>query len=123
MYFEYGALEGLKKFSINNLGDPFIESNYGVHSREFEVCTNAMQDGVCLYALISFLLNHRLESCNGLQSCGRLIVRTSGVTSPTVGLKGICMASLLVEKTIQMVSKPPSFSPSRLHVQVNSAAD
>lgn len=34
--FNYGALEGLAKFSINNLGDPFIESNYGVHSREFE---------------------------------------------------------------------------------------
>jgi histidine decarboxylase len=36
--FDYGALEKLVKFSINNLGDPFIESNYGVHSREFEVC-------------------------------------------------------------------------------------
>ncbi|KAK9836835.1 hypothetical protein WJX74_009277 [Apatococcus lobatus] len=35
--FEYGALDGLQKFSINNLGDPFIASNYGVHSREFEV--------------------------------------------------------------------------------------
>jgi len=35
--FDYGALEGLVKYSINNLGDPFIESNYGVHSREFEV--------------------------------------------------------------------------------------
>ncbi|KAG1663238.1 hypothetical protein FOA52_004439 [Chlamydomonas sp. UWO 241] len=35
--FDYGALEKLVKFSINNLGDPFIESNYGVHSREFEV--------------------------------------------------------------------------------------
>jgi len=35
--FDYGALDGLNKFSINNLGDPFIESNYGVHSREFEV--------------------------------------------------------------------------------------
>ncbi|KXZ55245.1 hypothetical protein GPECTOR_3g385 [Gonium pectorale] len=35
--FDYGLLEGLNKFSINNLGDPFIESNYGVHSREFEV--------------------------------------------------------------------------------------
>lgn len=34
--FDFGALEGLKNFSINNLGDPFIESNYGVHSREFE---------------------------------------------------------------------------------------
>ena len=22
---------------MNNLGDPFIESNYGVHSRQFEV--------------------------------------------------------------------------------------
>jgi len=35
--FNYGPLEGLTKYSINNLGDPFIESNYGVHSREFEV--------------------------------------------------------------------------------------
>jgi histidine decarboxylase len=35
--FNFGALEGLNKFAINNLGDPFIESNYGVHSREFEV--------------------------------------------------------------------------------------
>jgi hypothetical protein len=40
--FDFGALEGLNKFSINNLGDPFIESNYGVHSREFEVCSAAL---------------------------------------------------------------------------------
>ena len=35
--FDYGALSQLQHFSINNLGDPFIESNYGVHSRKFEV--------------------------------------------------------------------------------------
>jgi histidine decarboxylase len=35
--FDYGPLEKLQKFCINNLGDPFIESNYGVHSREFEI--------------------------------------------------------------------------------------
>lgn len=35
--FDYGPLEQLQKFCINNLGDPFIESNYGVHSREFEI--------------------------------------------------------------------------------------
>ncbi|CAI9763964.1 unnamed protein product [Fraxinus pennsylvanica] len=35
--FDYGALSRLQHFSINNLGDPFIESNYGVHSRQFEV--------------------------------------------------------------------------------------
>lgn len=35
--FNYGALAQLQHFSINNLGDPFIESNYGVHSRQFEV--------------------------------------------------------------------------------------
>uniref|UniRef100_A0A7N2MWK4 Serine decarboxylase n=1 Tax=Quercus lobata TaxID=97700 RepID=A0A7N2MWK4_QUELO len=34
---DYGALAQLQHFSINNLGDPFIESNYGVHSRQFEV--------------------------------------------------------------------------------------
>ena len=37
MDFDFGALEGLLKYSINNLGDPFIESNYGVHSRIFEL--------------------------------------------------------------------------------------
>ncbi|KAF2291224.1 hypothetical protein GH714_020737 [Hevea brasiliensis] len=35
--FDYGALGQLQHFSRNNLGDPFIESNYGVHSRQFEV--------------------------------------------------------------------------------------
>ena len=35
--FDFGPLEGLLKYSINNLGDPFIESNYGVHSRQFEI--------------------------------------------------------------------------------------
>jgi hypothetical protein len=35
--FDYGALAQLQHFSINNLGDPFIEGNYGVHSRLFEV--------------------------------------------------------------------------------------
>eukprot|EP00898_Chlorokybus_atmophyticus_P007691 jgi/Chlat1/7923/Chrsp68S07361 len=35
--FDYGALAQLQGFSINNLGDPFVESNYGVHSRAFEV--------------------------------------------------------------------------------------
>jgi len=35
--FDYGCLSSLQNYSINNLGDPFIESNYGVHSREFEI--------------------------------------------------------------------------------------
>lgn len=35
--FDYGALAHLQHFSINNLGDPFIERNYRVHSRQFEV--------------------------------------------------------------------------------------
>ncbi|KAI4350284.1 hypothetical protein L6164_004754 [Bauhinia variegata] len=34
---DYGALAQLQHFPINNLGDPFIESNYGVHSKQFEV--------------------------------------------------------------------------------------
>lgn len=49
--FDYGPLEGLQKFCINNLGDPFIESNYGVHSREFEVRRAAGRGAVlgCCY--------------------------------------------------------------------------
>jgi histidine decarboxylase len=35
--FDYGCLDRLQRYCINNLGDPFIESNYGVHSRQFEV--------------------------------------------------------------------------------------
>lgn len=35
--YDYSALHHLVEYSINNLGDPFIESNYGVHSRAFEV--------------------------------------------------------------------------------------
>ncbi len=35
--FEYKELSRFFKYSINNLGDPFDESNYGVHSRKFEL--------------------------------------------------------------------------------------
>lgn len=35
--FDLDILKPLQNYSINNLGDPFIESNYGVHSREFEI--------------------------------------------------------------------------------------
>jgi histidine decarboxylase len=35
--YDYTILQSLVNYSINNLGDPFIESNYGVHSRPFEI--------------------------------------------------------------------------------------
>jgi histidine decarboxylase len=35
--FDFSELAEFQRFSVNNLGDPFIESNYGVHSRQFEV--------------------------------------------------------------------------------------
>ncbi|RZC68795.1 hypothetical protein C5167_032936 [Papaver somniferum] len=35
--FDYGVLWSLQNFYINNCGDPFIESSYAVHSRQFEV--------------------------------------------------------------------------------------
>ena len=35
--FEYEDLARFFKYSINNLGDPFNASNYGVHSRQFEL--------------------------------------------------------------------------------------
>jgi histidine decarboxylase len=34
--YDYSDLLNLFKFSINNLGDPFVESNYKIHSRFFE---------------------------------------------------------------------------------------
>ncbi|PWA97804.1 hypothetical protein CTI12_AA025840 [Artemisia annua] len=35
--FGYGALNQLHYFTINNGGDPFIEPNLGLHSRQFEI--------------------------------------------------------------------------------------
>jgi len=35
--FKSEGLMPFMKFSINNLGDPFVTSNYGVHSRNFEI--------------------------------------------------------------------------------------
>lgn len=34
--FDYCELSNFLRYSINNLGDPFVPSNYGVHSRQFE---------------------------------------------------------------------------------------
>ena len=36
LQYNHEELYGFMKYSINNLGDPFITSNYGVHSRQFE---------------------------------------------------------------------------------------
>ena len=35
--FDFHELDRFNGYTINNLGDPFVESNYGVHSRAFEV--------------------------------------------------------------------------------------
>ena len=35
--FDFAELAPFLRYSINNLGDPFIPSNYAVHSRQFEV--------------------------------------------------------------------------------------
>lgn len=37
LQFDSQELAPFLQYSINNLGDPFVESNYGVHSRMFEV--------------------------------------------------------------------------------------
>jgi histidine decarboxylase len=37
LMYDNDALHRFMRYSINNLGDPFVPSNYGVHSREFEV--------------------------------------------------------------------------------------
>jgi hypothetical protein len=36
LMFDFRELTQFLKYSINNLGDPFVPSNYGVHSRQFE---------------------------------------------------------------------------------------
>lgn len=33
---DVGPLAQFQHFHINNIGDPFVESNYGIHSRQFE---------------------------------------------------------------------------------------
>ena len=35
--YQNDELARFMRYSINNLGDPFVTSNYGVHSRQFEV--------------------------------------------------------------------------------------
>lgn len=37
LLFDYREVMPFLQYSINNLGDPFVPSNYGVHSRPFEV--------------------------------------------------------------------------------------
>ncbi|KAL2922163.1 Serine decarboxylase [Bienertia sinuspersici] len=34
---DYDALDEVQRFALNNCGDPFIESNYGVQSMDFEI--------------------------------------------------------------------------------------
>ena len=63
--FNYGELESLQKFSINNLGDPFIESNYGVHSREFEVLCIAAGEVMRTHLISAFCSAvHRATYCS-----------------------------------------------------------
>ncbi|KAF0893488.1 hypothetical protein E2562_025861 [Oryza meyeriana var. granulata] len=35
--FDYAPLLQFQNLHLNNLGDPFVECNYGLHSREFEI--------------------------------------------------------------------------------------
>ena len=37
LMFDFREVMQFLQYSINNLGDPFVQSNYGVHSRQFEV--------------------------------------------------------------------------------------
>eukprot|EP00301_Raphidiophrys_heterophryoidea_P022863 c6915_g1_i1.p1 GENE.c6915_g1_i1~~c6915_g1_i1.p1 ORF type:complete len:494 (+),score=81.30 c6915_g1_i1:58-1539(+) len=37
LMYDHTELFPFMKYSINNLGDPFVTSNYGVHSRQFEL--------------------------------------------------------------------------------------
>ena len=34
--YDHDELHRFLRYTINNLGDPFVTSNYGVHAREFE---------------------------------------------------------------------------------------
>eukprot|EP01059_Diplonema_ambulator_P003446 TRINITY_DN13135_c0_g1_i1.p1 TRINITY_DN13135_c0_g1~~TRINITY_DN13135_c0_g1_i1.p1 ORF type:complete len:530 (+),score=215.81 TRINITY_DN13135_c0_g1_i1:1357-2946(+) len=37
LHYDHQEIFDVMQYSINNLGDPFVESNYGVHSRKFEL--------------------------------------------------------------------------------------
>eukprot|EP00998_Keelungia_sp_KM082_P006293 NODE_254_length_2201_cov_129.512054_g248_i0.p1 GENE.NODE_254_length_2201_cov_129.512054_g248_i0~~NODE_254_length_2201_cov_129.512054_g248_i0.p1 ORF type:complete len:472 (+),score=120.37 NODE_254_length_2201_cov_129.512054_g248_i0:61-1476(+) len=41
LHYDHEEIYDLMRYSINNLGDPFVESNYGVHSRKFELAVLA----------------------------------------------------------------------------------
>lgn len=36
LMYDHSELHNFMRYSINNLGDPYVPSNYGVHSRQFE---------------------------------------------------------------------------------------
>jgi len=36
LMYDHGELYEFMKYSLNNLGDPYVTSNYGIHSRQFE---------------------------------------------------------------------------------------
>ncbi|KAL3911255.1 MAG: hypothetical protein SGARI_001735, partial [Bacillariaceae sp.] len=36
LMYDHSELYDFMRYSINNLGDPYVASNYGVHSRQFE---------------------------------------------------------------------------------------
>lgn len=89
--FDYGALEKLVKFSINNLGDPFIESNYGVHSREFEV---------------------RLDACSNVQISSHAVLDLAGscAAAPHSSTPHIHMLRLAILHTL--LDHTHRFAPS-----------
>ena len=85
--FDYSALEGLEKYAINNLGDAFLESNYGVHSREFEV--RNMQHGMTIICQSRERGMtpcppgmRRLGCCSGLHASGPSIRTSIGGAPP-----------------------------------------
>ena len=60
--YDYTCLLDFFKFSLNNLGDPFVESNYGVNSRKFE------QEVISFFAKLYKIAEN--DSWGYVTSCG-----------------------------------------------------
>lgn len=105
---DYTELFPLLKYSINNLGDPFIPSNYGVHSRQFEVAGQSKSSNAsCSNAYLSLVIDFFAKLWKLEESSYWGYVTTSGTEG---NLHGILLARELFPDGILYTSRETHYS-------------